>query len=191
MKDEGGRVKIPTLVRRFRADSRGFTLLELVVVVCIIAVLFTVALYKYLDLLVDVERGTMEQNVGILRSAVALQVAARVARGEPERMLEMVDSNPMAYLSEVPFNYRGEFAGADPAQVEGGTWYFERDEQTLVYRVNNHRYFRTSLPGPPRARFRIQPVHDEGRPVGLTLKSLEPYRWLKEPEGEGWFQRKD
>ncbi len=189
MKDE--RVKIPTPLRRLHADCRGFTLLELAVVVVIVGILFLVAVNRYLDLLVDVERASMEQNVGILRSAVALQVAGRIARGEPARILEMVAANPMEFLSEVPVNYQGELFGVDPGEVEGGTWYFDRGEQVLVYRVRNHRYFQTPLPGPPRARFQVQPVLDEGRPAGLTLRALEPYRWLKEPEGAGWFRRKD
>lgn len=170
-------------------DSRGFTLVELAVVISIIAILFTIALDRYLGLLVDVERATMEQNLGAMRSAVALQMVARIARGDMAGVAAMSGTNPMRYMSETPFNYLGELEGPDPAAIEEGNWYFDTREKVLVYRVRHDTYFQAALVSPARARFRIDPLYDEdayrGRHlVGLVVRPLEPYRWLKKPHSE-------
>lgn len=182
-------VKFTSSGCRFFADCRGFTLLELTVVVIIVGVLFLVAANKYLDLLVDVERTGMEQTLGALRSALALQAAERVIKSGSEGMLELVAANPMELLSEAPFNYLGAFSNPDPQAMEEGAWYFDLSRRELVYRVKHRDYFATELPEPPRSRFQVQPVLDNDRIVGLTLKPVDAYRWLKESQGGGWFRR--
>lgn len=164
--------------------EQGFTLIELAVVVCIVAILFTVAIDKYLDLLVDVERATMEQNLGAMRSAVALQMASRLVKGNSEGAAAMAGENPMRYMSETPFNYLGELDSPDPAAIAEGNWYYDTRLQAMVYRVRNDAFFRTPLDGPPRARFRIEPVFDENASqkeylAGLVVRPLETYKWLK------------
>ncbi|MDW7645052.1 MAG: prepilin-type N-terminal cleavage/methylation domain-containing protein [Desulfuromonadales bacterium] len=173
----------------------GFTLLELIVVVAIVAILFTVGLNKYLELLVEVERATMEQNIGIMRSAVAMQVAKKIVGDDLDGLGELAESNPMAYLAEQPQNYLGEFQSADPAAIEGGQWYFEKAGNYLVYRVKNTDYFQGGLAGPKRVRFQIDLVYADhngsGRfepkidaLEGLRLAALEPYQWLKKRQAK-------
>ncbi|MBE0596749.1 MAG: prepilin-type N-terminal cleavage/methylation domain-containing protein [Desulfuromonadales bacterium] len=169
--------------------NSGFTLIELVVVITIVGVLFLAAIDKYLDLLVDVERTSMEQTLGILRSAVSLQMAGHIVRGEMAAAEAMAGTNPMNYLSELPKNYLGELDGPDPATIEEGWWYFDRQAGELVYRVSHHAWFETPQAGPVRARFRIDALLEQVAPaeptrtafVGLTLRPAESYRWLKQP----------
>lgn len=168
----------------------GFTLLELVVVVCIISALVTVALDRYLELLVDVERATLAQNLGVMRSALGMQVVKQVVEGDTEAIAALASTNPMNYLSEQPVNYLGEFDQPDPGSVAEGAWYFDRRSGLLVYRVKNSAYFTGGLDNPPRVTFRIEVVfednNDNGRydPVfdqleGARLAAQEPYGWLK------------
>ena len=174
------------------AKQHGFSLLELVLVIAIISLLFTVAVDKLLILKVEAERTAMEQILGSLRSAMGIQVAAHISRNTIEELVESANSNPMDWLSEKPENYIGTLDEPDPADVEIRTWYFDSYNKHLVYRVSSGDYFQNALKGVKRARFRVDldytDVNEDGKfnqdidkIHGLTLKSIEPYQWLAEP----------
>jgi len=167
-------------------SQRGFTLLELAVVVSIISILAVFALNRYYKLLVDVERTSMNHDIGVMRSAVSLQFADHYVRGDMVGLKQLIGSNPMELLAEKPVNYLGEVLHSRQADIEPGNWYFDPAAQTLVYLVKNQLYFETALEGRARARFKIFPVYSEKQQggvkttylSGLTLQALEPYRWL-------------
>ena len=167
--------------------QRGFTFLELAVVVTIISVLGVIALNYYYKLLVDVERTSMEHDLGVMRSAISLQVAGHFVSGNMTGLKKMVDSNPMDLLAEMPNNYLGVISQYKIQAIEKGSWFYESKEKTLIYLVRNQVYFETGLEAPARARFKIYPVYsDRARGSsktkyisGLTLKELESYRWLR------------
>jgi prepilin-type N-terminal cleavage/methylation domain-containing protein len=167
--------------------QRGFTYLELVVVIAIISILAVFALDRYRHLLVDVERTTMEQDLGIMRSAIGMQVASHFVAGDMAGLNELVRSNPMDQLAEQPKNYLGKISNQEPGELKSGHWYFDTDTSALIYLVRNADYFKTELGGVARARFKIYPVYSEkkrsGKKItfiaGLALKAIEPYSWLK------------
>ncbi len=175
--------------RRERLGSRqsGFTLLELVLVISIISVLAVVALNRYYKLLVDVERTSMEHDLGVMRSAISMQVAGHYVSGNTAGLEKMIGSNPMELLSEKPNNYLGVVSQYRLGDIEHGRWFYDSREETLVYVVRNPLYFETELAAPARVRFKIFPVYSERGEEGsqqkylsgLTLKELEPYRWLR------------
>ncbi|WP_221249780.1 prepilin-type N-terminal cleavage/methylation domain-containing protein [Desulfuromonas versatilis] len=176
-----------TSKNRQGGDQRGFTLLELAVVVVVVGILFLVALGRLLGLQVDAERVTMEMQAGALRSALSLQAARYLAQDRPQKLAELVFVNPIEHLVERPKNYLGELDGPDPEGVEGGNWYYDRKKQLLVYRVKNELYFSSAAGGAAAARFRVLPVFDDredgspgGSIVGLQLAALETYGWLDE-----------
>jgi len=169
--------------------TAGFSLLELVVVIVIIALLMAFAVSKYRALAVEAERVSLESVVGTLRSAISMKMMEYIVQGNTANLWRLENSNPMDRLAEVPSNYIGELDNPDPAGIKGGTWYFDTRERTLVYRVNSESHFQTALAGPPRARFRVRLLFEDrdgngvfdaakDRFEGLQLAPLEPYRWL-------------
>jgi len=136
-------------------NEKGYTLLELVVVVIIVCILFLVALDKLWELQTTAERATMEYNVGALRSALALQFVDRIVHGDEEGIRALAGSNPMTMLNQIPGNYLGEFENIDPATLESGNWYFDKRQKLLVYLVRNSHFFRSSLSGPARVRWSV------------------------------------
>ena len=169
-------------------DERGFSLLELLIVIVIISVLALVAIDRLLRLRFEAERAAVESVVGALRSALYIEFAAAAARGQAERMGETAGTNPMLRLAERPASYAGEFYGPDASTFEPGAWYFDTRDRALVYVVRFPEQFASALAGPPRARFVIEPDYDDldrngrfdaGRdPVrGLKLKAIEPFSW--------------
>ena len=174
-----------------RNTIRGFTLLELVVVICLISILFVFAVNRLLKLEVEAERVSVQQTLGILQSALAMEIAAHVARDTLPELDRLIGSNPMDLLADVPVNYLGEIEKPRAGKIESGTWYFDKTGRILVYRVRNSEYLRTSLKGPARIRIKIVPVFDDinsngrydsglDRLKGLRLQPVEAYRWTNE-----------
>jgi prepilin-type N-terminal cleavage/methylation domain-containing protein len=172
-------------------SERGFSLLELLIVIVIVSVLLVVAIDRLLALRYEAERAMVQSVIGALRSALYIEFAGAAARGQLRSMDTAGGTNPMLRLAEKPDNYAGEFFGPDPGVFEPGTWYFDSRDRALVYVVRFPQRFVTSLSGPPRVRLTVEPDYedldrngrfDPGRdPVrGLKLVPLEPFHWKTE-----------
>ena len=170
-------------------SGSGFSLLELVVVIAIISLLLVFAITRLWPLQAEAERVAMEQVVGGLRSALGIKVASYMVQNDMAGIRELIDTNPMDRLSEVPNNYRGALSGRDNVSIEGGTWYFDVPGKVLVYRVRNQDYFRGGIGQPAQVRFAIRVVYEErGRRTngetskneiaGAMLVALDPYEWV-------------
>lgn len=168
--------------------SRGFSLLELVIVVCAIALLAVLAIERLWAMRVDAERVAMEQVVNNLRGALGIKVANYLAKGDLAGIRALEGSNPVDRLSEAPTNYLGALADPDPASIAAGSWYYDLASHALVYRVRNAEHFVSSLGAPARARFAVALVYedrnrngrfDQGVDTleGVRLMPLEPYAW--------------
>lgn len=175
-----------------RARMRGFTLLEMVVVVILIALLMTLAIDRMIGLQAVAERVAMDQVLGGLRSALTLQLAQRIAQGRTGEIPALARANPVHWLVRPPGNYAGAFPHPDPARIQGGRWYFNTSRRWLVYRIAHAADFHTPLPGPPRVRFKVSLLHADnpsddapgGDVVGIRLAPLEPFHWVR-PVGAG------
>ncbi len=174
----------------------GFTLLELVVVICIVAFVGAYLTRKVEVLQARAEHASMEHVLGSLRSALGLEVARHVVRGREAELVKLLAGNPMERLAERPWNYLGALEQSELASVAKGHWYFDRDRSLLVYRVRHTAFFDSPLPGVPRVRLKLSPEFadsnrngkfDSDADVlqGLTVRSLEPYRWLDASAARG------
>lgn len=158
----------------------GFSLLELTLVVILVVVLYVVAMDRVMPLRGDAEAAAAATIVGASRSAIGLEVAARILDGGPASVAELDGFNPMRLLSEVPDNYLGEVSGVDPANLPPGHWYFDLTTQELVYLVRFGQYFRTEMPGPPRLVFRTELVYnDRNELAGVRLARVNAFVWTQ------------
>jgi prepilin-type N-terminal cleavage/methylation domain-containing protein len=156
-------------------SERGFSLLELLIVIVIVSILIVAAIDRLLALRYEAERSTVQSVIGALKSALYIEFAASAAR----KRAPPVAGNPMSLLSERPETYAGEFFGPDPAAFAPGTWYFDSRDASLVYLVRFPEQFTTTLAGPARLRLAVRGDYHaaDGKLVGLKLVPLEPYYW--------------
>lgn len=80
--------------RRRKVAQKGFTLIELIIVIVIIAILAAVAIPKYLDLQADAKLSATQGMAGALGSASAANYAIR--SGFPTRGVSVQDCTAVA-----------------------------------------------------------------------------------------------
>lgn len=181
------------MIRRKGRMNRvqGFTFLELIIVMCLIAILAIVALDNYRSVLVQAERVTIEQNINMLQNSASTLVAEAIVTGETAAMARYHKANPMRFLLKPPSNYLGEFNQPDLSEIPSGNWYFDIALEHLVYVLKYPDRVEIQVSDPKRLIFQLklsykdknqdgiyQQTHD--RLNGLVLEPLIPYDWLKQ-----------
>ena len=167
----------------------GFTLLELVIVICLVAILASVALERLLRYQEIAEKTAMEATISALRSAQTLQAAARITgSGGLASVATLSNENPFTWLADWPAGYLGALQDPSVAEIPKGSWYFDLKNMELVYHPQYTRFF-TPAPGMGnRIRFRVvvRLGGDEagkGPPRELSELSVRPVgsiRWRPE-----------
>jgi prepilin-type N-terminal cleavage/methylation domain-containing protein len=167
-----------------RCVDAGLTLIELLIVVCIIGVLAAVLLERLRFYQEAAEKAAMEYNVGALKSALQLRVAAMLVRGEERNIESLASANPIGWLMEPPPGYRGEFRAPAPA-VPRGSWYFDAARSELVYVPDLDAHLERLADGSKRLRFRVRldfeptaPGSEQKRIAGMRIEPVSPYVWF-------------
>jgi len=173
-------------VRGPRRPGRGFTLVELIVVVCIVAVSAALLVDRLRLYQEAAEKAAMEYTVGAVRSALQLRVAAMLMRGEERNIESLARANPFDWLMEPPRGYRGELRSPQPA-VPQGSWYFDASRSELVYVPDLDGHLERLADGSKRLRFRVRlefepATPDSGRKRGILsatrIEPVVPYTWF-------------
>jgi hypothetical protein len=196
-----------------RWADRQLSRLELVIAVIVISLVIYVLMQKMLKIFAAAERGLLTTTVVNINTAMQYRAAWYILQGDQSELEIMQLMNPfvmgqidsallkpektpgvpsqlLAGIVDVrlPGNYLGEMDRANPDDIEGGRWYFDRQEQKLVYRVDNDEYFYSSLSGPARVEFKViidyvdtngdnrfNPQMDEYR--NIRLRAMNDYEW--------------
>jgi len=164
--------------------ARGFTLVELVVVVCIVAILFGLALERLTRYQELGERTAMEQNLAAINVALTMKFAALVVAGRGAAIEKEVGANPVELLARAPENYLGALYAPAAESLPRQSWHYDRESGDLVYVPSRTRY----LSHPPDAadglRFRVALLEPSSRPdEGLrelrqaVIRPRQPYTW--------------
>ena len=194
--------------------DRNLTRLELVAVIAIFTVLIATFATQAVVVFARAEQRFLDASILNMNSVLGIYGFQLLADGRGEELARLRGTNPLALqpllrsvqdpemlmrypelgslaagLSAILNDYQGEFDLADPAQFDGGMWYFERADGTLVYRVQNDEFFRSGLAGAARIRYRLD-VQFEDRDgnrrftpgsdlyVKLVIAPQNPSTWI-------------
>jgi general secretion pathway protein G len=177
-----------TALQRRPAFARGFTLLEMVAVVVAIGILAGVALERLLPLIGRAERVAFLRVQGQLQSALMLETARRLSRGEGATIPRLSGSNPMEYLLKPPENYLGSHPNPVHREMQPGRWYFDAGRGRLVYRVGRQARFESDEGPADRVEFRValgfrdrndNGIYDAGADVfdGIWMQPVYAFQW--------------
>lgn len=172
---------------RTQNSVNGFTLLELIVVICIVAILAGLFLLRVPFYQEQAEKTAMQQVAGAVQSALVLRYGTLMARGaaNEKEIGRLTADNPMDWLQQRPENYAGEFYDPTPGAIAPGHWMFDLKTRELVYVPSGTEYFKPGRDGKKWIRFRVQLGYEPalGRPESTELTAtlfqpVEPYHWV-------------
>lgn len=181
------RVLLPRASRmRLKAQS-GFTLIELVVVVAIVALLAGTLLKRVWFYQEQAEKAAMEQVAGAVQTALVLEYGNLLTRGREAEVKSLVTENPTRWLMQKPQNYAGEFYGLSPDAIAGGNWAFDLKTRELVYVPYRSEFLQPGKDGQKWVRYRVHLDYEalpgsrrtnERQLAGVLFDPVEPYQWL-------------
>lgn len=171
-----------------QSRARGFSLLELAVVACVLSVLLAVFLNRLTFYQEAAERAQFESTLQAYKTALQIRLAELIVDRREAEARTLETGNPTDLMSEKPPNYGGDY----PAAPQPGTWYFDNSTHVLVYVVNTGNGLllagengQEGANSPKLLRFKVrviyQPVDAPGGKVngigGIMLSPGRVYRW--------------
>jgi prepilin-type N-terminal cleavage/methylation domain-containing protein len=170
--------------------QRGFTLLELIVVISVIAILIGTLLKRVPVYIEQAEQAAMEQTAGAIQTALTMRVGSLMAHGAAsEKELKVLAAdNPVNWLQQKPKNYAGAYFSPSPQTVTPGQWVFDLKSRDLIYVLDRSANFTPGKDGQKWIRFHVKFEYETSRgssadeKSGLTstiFEPIEPYRWMR------------
>jgi prepilin-type N-terminal cleavage/methylation domain-containing protein len=169
-------------------SSKGFTLLELIVVITIIVILMGFFMNRFMYYQEQAEKTAMEQVVAAIQSSLTIQYGKILLHGKPSDVTALAQDNPINLLQKAPHNYAGEFYDPTPQAVAPDNWMFDLKTRDLIYVLGESNYFSPGKDGRKWIRFhvvlsytasRLPSLHDAPADLtGLLFEPVEPYSWF-------------
>lgn len=175
-------------VARAPADAQaGFSLFELIVVICLVAVMAGILLNRLRVYEEAAEKAAMQQTAAAIKSALQMRVAAYMIGGRDNEIENLLKENPVNWLQEKPTGYAGEFHADAYARVRPGSWYFDLARRELVYVLNLADNFKAGPDGRKWVRYRVKLEYETEPGKGVQPRKVlsavgfapvQPYVWF-------------
>jgi prepilin-type N-terminal cleavage/methylation domain-containing protein len=172
-------------MKRPDQKSRGFTLIELVVVMVIVVVLAVTMLDRVWLYQEQAEKAAMVEVVGVIQSELLMKYGHLMIRGTEAEIAALSVDNPMTWLAKTPLNYVGELYDPLPDSGNSGNWVFDLKSRELIYLIARTDHFTSAEDGQKWIRYRVRlmvaPSSDvpDKSIVGVLFEPVKPYKWFE------------
>jgi len=160
------------MLRIFRPNHSGFTLIELVVIIVVLGILAAIAIPKLFNVTQEAERSAVDNMVSTLESAMAIYVAKQYVDGQPIGV-----HNPFDDLSNTPANYKGVNDPVTPANTPDGSWSWRPTGNWIMYNPKAQITGGWQNGGERFIIYRVEAVVDGADTVGLRLNTTPTYTY--------------
>lgn len=171
------------------ASSRGFSLLELIVVIAVISILIGAILSRIPFYQEQAEKTAMEQTAAAIQNYLVMRTGALMAHGDADGKGwdALTIDNPVGWLQQKPVNYTDEFFDPAPNAVTPGHWIFDLKSRDLIYIPDHNEYLNPGKDGRKWIRFHVKLEYESlagsarGGKKQLAAALFEPtesYRWF-------------
>ena len=175
-----GNLKLGT--RNPKLKKTGFTLIELILVICIVSVLAVAAAERFLYYQERAEKAAMDATLAAFKMGLQIRLAELIITNRQMAAGDLERDNPLRWLDEPPANYDGEYR----ASPKPGNWYFAADARQLVYVPNSSSNLQLGQADLRELRFRVRLRYDDidtgsGKVKtlsGIGIVPVQPYRWF-------------
>jgi prepilin-type N-terminal cleavage/methylation domain-containing protein len=162
------------------AKGNGFTMIELIVVVVILAVLLALAYPRFVNLRKEAKAAAAEATIGALASALNIYSVKQLASGQV-----IVPHNPFDDLARPPGNYAGAFGDVDLTNCAPGQWAYQIGNGSngnwavVLYRAKASLTTAFAWGGAQWLIYEVKTrTNTAGQAVGLTLTEYPPlHKW--------------
>jgi type II secretory pathway pseudopilin PulG len=167
--------------------AAGFTLFELIIVVCLVSIMAGILINRLQIYKEAAEKAAMQQTAAAIKSALQMRVAAYMISARDKEIENLRNENPVNWLQEKPADYAGEFYADAYARARPGSWYFDLSRRELIYVINLGDNFKPGADGRKWVRYRVsieyESVPEKGAPPRKVLSAVNfapvrPYVWF-------------
>ncbi len=196
-----------------RWQDKNLPKLESLVAWLVILIFVGFFMHYMLVIFARAEMRSINSTVLNINSAIQYHAAMAVLKGDYQTLSKLVTINPFSQIQNIreeyienqindtmkifpeaiPFlvprsGYLGEFSDADLNELEAGSWFYDTDENVLVFLIRNDEYFVTELPGKARIKFKFNIEYEDinnnlifdpdvDRFLNIHLRNINAYNW--------------
>jgi prepilin-type N-terminal cleavage/methylation domain-containing protein len=162
-----------------RKNQKGFTLLELVLVIILVGILAAAAVTRYISLAKEAERVVVENTISNLSEALNIYTTKQLVSNQT-----ITAQNPLTGLSYVS-NYAGSFGDVDGSNCPAGYWAYQSGNASngnwavVIYRPKATLTQAFTWGGMQWILFEVKENKNAGgTTIGLTMSEYPPlHQW--------------
>lgn len=153
-------------------DERGFTLIELVIIIVVLGILAAIAIPRLFSVSEEAEKAAVSNMISSLESTLGIYTAKQFVNSQP-----VVIHNPFDDLSNIPSNYVGVNDPVNPTNTPNGSWSWRPTGNWIMYNPRQPITGGWLSGGEQFIIYRVEVILDGADTVGIKLNTTPAYAY--------------